>query len=356
MSLKPKPARLDHAANSETSSKTHIAAQPTLDELLHFFNQSPDLLCIAGFDGIFKRLNPAWSPALGWTNEELQARPFLAFVHPDDRAATLAIMDQLNTGATTFSFENRYCCKDGSWKWFYWTARPSLDRQEIYASARDITHQKRLELQILAAAENERQRISRDLHDGLGPHLAAIRYAATFLADELRQYDHPPAAKADQIGAMASEAVTIARDLARGIFPAQLDEFGLAPALEELAATTSRQTDMDVSFAETGIPRPADPATVLHLYRIAQEALCNAAKHGAARHAAIVLHHGEHTLRLTLADDGQGLPPSPHVVRGMGLDSMRYRAHALGGELTIDSIPHEGTIVACEIPNRPSAS
>ena len=329
------------------------AAQPTADELLNFFNQSPDLLCSAGFDGTFKRLNPAWSPLLGWTNEELQARPFLDFVHPDDHPATLAVMDQLDAGATTISFENRYRYKDGSWKWLRWTASPLQGRQEIYASARDVTRRKQLELQILAASEHEQQRISRDLHDSLGPHLAAIRYAATFLADELRQRDHPAAAKADQIGAMAGDAVTIARDLARGIFPVQLDGLGLALALEELAATTSRQTDMTVSFAETGDTRPTDPADDLHLFRIAQEALSNAAKHSAARKVSLVLHHGESTLRLTLADDGQGLPPSPHDARGMGLDSMRYRARALGGEFTIDSLPREGTIVACEIPIRP---
>ena len=104
--------------------------------------------------------------------------------------------------------------------------------------------------------------------------------------------------------------MVIARDLARGIFPVQLDGLGLASALEELAESTSRQTDMLVSFAETGTLRPTDPADELHLYRIAQEALSNAAKHSAARNVTIVLHHGEHTMRLTVADDGQGLPPS----------------------------------------------
>ena len=335
------------------SAPNSPAAQPSADELLHFFNQSPDLLCIAGFDGIFKHLNPAWSPLLGWTNAEHQARPFLDFVHPDDRPATLAVMDQLDAGTTTISLENRYRCKDGSWKWLRWTASSLLDQQEIYASARDVTRQKHLELEILVAGEYEQQRISRDLHDSLGPHLAAIRYAAAFLADELRQHDQAAAAKADRIGVMTGEAVTIARDLARGIFPAQLDGLGLALALEELAATTSRQTDMLVSFTETGDTWITDPADDLHLYRIAQEALSNAAKHSAARNVTLVLHHGEHALRLTVADDGQGLTSSPNDARGMGLDSMRYRAHALGGDLTLDSLPHEGTVVTCEIPIRP---
>lgn len=244
------------SSKSRASPVDASAAQPTADELLHFFNQSPDLLCIAGFDGIFKRLNPAWSPLLGWTNAELMARPFLFFVHPDDRAATLAVMDQLDAGATTLSFENRYRCKDHSWKWLRWSSSPLLDRQEIYAIAHDVTRQKQLELQILAASEHEQQRISRDLHDSLGPHLAAIRYAATFLADELRQRDPAAAAKADQIGAMSGEAVTIARDLARGAFPVQLDGLGLSQALEELAATATRQTDILVTFSETGDTRP----------------------------------------------------------------------------------------------------
>ena len=262
-------------------------------------------------------------------------------------------MDHFDTGAATLSFENRYRCKDGSWKWLRWTASPSLDRQEIYAIARDVTGQKRLELQILDAGEHEQQRISRDLHDGLGPHLAAIRYAATFLASELHQLDPAAATKAEQISGMAGDAVTIARDLARGIFPVQLDGLGLALALEELAEITSHQTGMRVTFAETGDTRPTDPATDLHFYRIAQEALSNAAKHSAARTVTLVLHHSEHALRLTVADDGQGLPPFPRDALGMGLDSMRYRASALGGDLTLKSLPHEGTVVACEIPIRP---
>jgi PAS domain S-box-containing protein len=331
-------------------------AQPTADELLHFFNQSPDLLCISGFDGIFKRLNPAWSLLLGWTNEELRARPFLDFVHPDDHPATLAVMNQLDTRAATFSFENRYRCKDGSWKWLRWTASPLLDQREIYAIARDVTRKKHLELQILAAGENEQQRISRDLHDSLGPHLAAIRYAATFLANELRQRAPASATKADQIGEMAGEAVTIARDLARGIFPVQLAGLGLALALEELADTTSRQTKMRVIFSQTGDTRPTDLANDLHLYRIAQEALNNVAQHSAAHHVTLILNHGESALRLSVADDGQGLPHSPRDARGMGLDSMRYRAHALGGKLIIESLPHEGTIVTCEIPIRTSTT
>ena len=132
-----------------------------------------------------------------------------------------------------------------------------------------------------------------------------------------------------------------------------MDGGGLSLALEELARATSSQTGMSVAFYETGDIRVADPEDGMHLYRIAQEALNNAAKHGGARKVTIVLNQSADSLRLAVADDGQGMPPSPNGARGMGLDSMRYRARALRGELKIDSPAGEGTVVSCEIPNHP---
>jgi len=133
-------------------------AQPAYEELLHFFNESADLLCIAGFDGRFKRLNPAWQPALGWSRDELLARPFLDFVHPDDHPATLAEMNKLATGGATITFENRYHCQDGKWKWLEWTASPLPGCREIYAIARDVTRQKRLEGEILETLDSRYSR------------------------------------------------------------------------------------------------------------------------------------------------------------------------------------------------------
>lgn len=213
-----------------------------------------------------------------------------------------------------------------------------------------------LELQILRTSEDVKQRIGRDLHDSLGPHLAAVGYAATFLADELRERNQPEAAKAGQIRDLIAEAVSLTRALARGIFPGQMGGTGLALALEELAQTTSSQTGRLVSFYVTGHPQVEDPANGMHLFRIAREALNNSLKHADARKITIILNSSEASLHLAVADDGKGMRPSSNNAAGMGLRTMQYRARALGGELKIESNPGEGTVVSCEFPNRPLPS
>jgi PAS domain S-box-containing protein len=122
-------------------------------ELEKYFTLSIELLCIAGADGYFKRLNPAWEKVVGFSTEELLAKPFLEFVHPDDRQATIQENERLGAGNDTISFENRYLCKDGSYKWLMWSATPSDEHQTVYAVARDITDLKHTQAALVAVKE-----------------------------------------------------------------------------------------------------------------------------------------------------------------------------------------------------------
>jgi PAS domain S-box-containing protein len=124
-----------------------------------FFTLSLDMLCIADFSGYFRKLNPAWEKTLGYSREELQSRPMFDFVHPDDLQRTLAQNLTVRTGGQALSFENRYRCKDGSYKWLLWNATPDFERQVIYAVARDITERKR--------SEEERDRLVHELQTAL---------------------------------------------------------------------------------------------------------------------------------------------------------------------------------------------
>jgi PAS domain S-box-containing protein len=126
------------------------------EEADRYFTLSLDLLCIAGSDGYFKRLNPAWEKALGYTREELLAKPFLDFVHPEDRPATIREAEKLGKGQDTVSFENRYRCKDGSYRSLLWSATPFPEQQLIYAAARDVTELKRAEEELRGSEERLR--------------------------------------------------------------------------------------------------------------------------------------------------------------------------------------------------------
>jgi PAS domain S-box-containing protein len=120
-------------------------------DIERLFELSLDLLCIGGFDGYFKRLNPAWERTLGFPIKELLARPYLDFVHPDDREATTGAASRIEGGAKVIFLHNRYRCADGSYRWLSWHALPYPEEQLIYAIARDITETKRANERLAAA-------------------------------------------------------------------------------------------------------------------------------------------------------------------------------------------------------------
>jgi PAS domain S-box-containing protein len=126
----------------------HNRAEQAMAERDRFFDLSRDLICLATFDGYFKTLNTAWERTLGFSREELMARPFLEFIHPDDVPASQAEVKRLGEGMETVNFENRFRCRDGAWRWFSWNARAAMPQRLIYATGRDITARKRAQEQI----------------------------------------------------------------------------------------------------------------------------------------------------------------------------------------------------------------
>ena len=346
------------------ASQSLATVQQSEVELAEFFEQSFDLHCVAGLDGYFTRLNPAWVATLGWSLVELRTRPFVAFVHVDDRETTLREMAKLFQSAGTLRFENRYACKDGSYRWLEWNARSVVDRGEIYATARDITDRKWFEREILEILDREKERLGRELHDGLCQTLAGISALSLTLSRKPARLGAPAtitvgqtadgqtaaADAAAEITWLLNEAIGEARDMARGLGPVGLSEGGLEIALETLALDVRHLFRASCTFACDSPLGRLDREAERHLFRIAQEAVNNAVAHGKAKRIEIRLGANGGEGLLTVLDNGVGMPESLRPPDGIGLHNMTYRARLIGGRIEVRRRSRGGTTVLCAFP------
>ncbi len=230
----------------------------------------------------------------------------------------------------------------------------SLDRLESERRlvAGEIERAK-LEQQIIEISERERRRIGQDLHDGLGQHLAGLELMVDSLEQRLASQDRPEAERAAAIARHVREAIRQSRALARGLSPVELDANGLMSALRELAANVSALFRVRCRF-HCPVPVPvADNIAATHLFRIVQEAVSNAVKHGRAGEIDIILSAAASGLRLEIADNGTGFPSEIVGGQGMGLRIMRYRVATLGGAVSVGPGPEGGVRVICVAPLSP---
>ncbi|MEI6194464.1 MAG: sensor histidine kinase, partial [Verrucomicrobiota bacterium] len=219
----------------------------------------------------------------------------------------------------------------------------------LQATVRDITERVRLEQEVLAISERERQRIGNDLHDGLGQMLAGAGYMTNSLRMDLAKSSAPEAGQLRRIEEVIREAIAQTRSMAMDVHPVGPETNGLMAALEKLAKKTSEQFCIRCDFHCRHPVLFKDNQDATHLFRIAQEAVTNAIKHGSPKRIVITLTQTPVRLNLAIKDDGIGLPPQPPKKPGMGLSIMRYRAGIIGGSLTVQRGTAGGTIVECRV-------
>lgn len=227
-----------------------------------------------------------------------------------------------------------------------------VDHMHLFTGIiRDITRRRRLEGEVMRIAEEERQRVAADLHDGICQELVGIQYLSILLLRELEKAGHPLVAQARRIEEAVIAATEHTRQTARGLSPVVGDGHGLMHALRTFAGMTARQHRMHCTL-HCPLPVLVENQTAAdQLYRIAQEAVLNARRHGHARRISVRLTGSGGGLRLAILDDGTGLPANVEAATGMGLRVMHYRARQIGGELTVRPRRGGGTEVVCRLPN-----
>jgi signal transduction histidine kinase len=224
-------------------------------------------------------------------------------------------------------------------------------RQRTAALTTEIQERTRLEKELLEISEREQRQISHDLHDSLGQHLTATAFASQVLSEDLENKSLPQSAAAKNLVKLVEEAIVLTRTFARGLHPVEITGEGLMDGFQELARNTSERFNVACEFECLEPVLLHDAASSTHLYRIVQEAITNAIKHGKARHISIGLEKLNGTITLTVTDDGVGLPENVCIGQGMGLRIMAYRANMIGAIFNIGRLPESGTRVTCKLPS-----
>ncbi len=222
-------------------------------------------------------------------------------------------------------------------------------REAVKLLETEIEKRQRLELEILEISEREQSRLGQDLHDGLGQELAGIALICKALATQLHTDSHPSAEAASNMAAYIRETIDSARRLAKGLYPIELSRYGLPLALEDLAGQTSRRFGIRCELRQQGeAPKLLGPAEI-HIYRIVQECIANALKHGRAENVVIESVAGDGVHTFTVTNDGIGFE-TPVGNTGMGLHLMDYRARVIGATIAMEKPEEGGCRVTCRIP------
>jgi PAS domain S-box-containing protein len=284
----------------------------------------------------------------GLTPEQIIGREINTLLPQAARSRVLQKLGQiLESGeTTTFEFES---AEDGHTQYF--ENRAVLVRDDgiatgISISMRDVTERKRLEQEILDVSGRERQSIGRDLHDGLGQELTGVALMLRGLASRIQQRCPDVVENVNEIVGQVNQSIETARSLARGLLPVRTETGGLSSALRSLTASSRDLYGLEVTFRSEVCPEFSLTETdASHLYRIAQEALTNASRHGHASLVEISLIAKEEGFTLRITDNGVGLVRTAPCTSGLGLKIMKYRSDMIGAKFEITANEPRGTVI-----------
>jgi two-component system, NarL family, sensor histidine kinase UhpB len=360
-------------------------------------NSIPSGISVVDLEGKLTYVNPAFCAMVGWSEKELIGAkpPFVYWPPEENNAITGAFTEVLRGQAPPGGLELRFCRRDGGrfdvlilltplrdyfgnvngWlssitditqrKQAEAALRASKEELETRVRERtvDLTEanaqlkaamaeRRRLEHELLEITENERRRIGLDLHDDLGQKLSGVALMAKGLELRLAQQKRPGESKdAAKIHKLVQEAMSRASGLARDLATLDLHEQDLPAALKDLASHARKLFEITCRFKSEGNIPSLDANTSRQLYKIAQEAVTNAIKHGKARQVAIDLSNGSDRLLLTIRNDGLVFPSVVAQNPGMGLRIMNYRATLVGATLEVKPGSPGGTVVTCAVPS-----
>ncbi len=315
-------------------------------------NTAQNIILVLNTDGCIVRYNPFMEQLSGWSLEEVRGHDWFDTFLPERDRQRIRDLFRRALKARTRVNTNPILTKEGCEREIEWSDATLTNKNGqvigLLCTGQDVTPRKALERHVLEIANEEQRRIGQDLHDGVGQELTGLAMMADALSTTMARRGEDEAAVAEKLADGLKRAVGLVRALSRGLNPVEVDPLGLQSALLELSQRVAELYSVPCLFHCDDHVLVPDAEISTQLYRIAQEAVNNAAKHAKARELQITLEKDDGRIRLRVTDDGVGIQDNRNA--GLGMRSMGYRAGVIGGELHVRPGPRGGTIVECTLP------
>ncbi|MHC4489056.1 MAG: PAS domain-containing sensor histidine kinase [Planctomycetota bacterium] len=318
-------------------------------------HDSNDAITVQDFEGNIRFWNLGAKRIYGYTKTEALKMNVRQIAPKNGKDDALVLLKRLSEGEKVRSFEAQRLTKNGRLI-DVWISVTTLTDEAgnlvaVATTERDITDRKQLERELLAIREKEQKLIGREMHDSMGQMLTGIAVKSKGLQLKLKSKSLEESADAADICELASEAIAQTRRLAKMLYPVDIETGGLISALQGLASSTKDLLKISCKFKCNNVIPIRDPVMARHIYRIVQEAITNAVRHGKAKNIRIELASTEGRSTLKVANDGKDFPRILAKKKGLGLKIMEYRAKMICGMLEVGRGRKGGTIVTCRFPN-----
>lgn len=339
-------------AAEESLMKEHVFGNAVLAA-------SGAMMIVCDREGRIVRSNRACERVTGYSHDELQGKPFweLFFSLPRrDAESAQAGAIGMPPDTPPVLQESSVLIKGGERRLISWSITTLIDDRVqagfVIASGLDITEHKRLEQEILEISDSEQRRIGQDLHDGLGQEITAIALLNSTLQNSLRAKGLSEAATAERLAELLKHAGNEVRRISHGLQPVSADPESLMTGIRSLVANAGSLNGANCLFRCNGTVAVHNHDCANHLYRIAQEAIQNALRHGKPQEVVVSLARRDERVILEVQDDGGGFDPEVQAKsQGIGLSTMKYRAGAMNGFFEFARHPGGGVIVRCTVPD-----
>jgi PAS domain S-box-containing protein len=328
-----------------------------------FFELTPDLMCIAGKDGFFRKVNPAVIKKLGYSEAELMARPISSFIHSEDKMTTQhRRTTELLRGKSLLNFQNRYIKKNGELVWLEWTSVYNPEKEVVFAIAKDITERKQIEIELeekykkfksltthfKSSIEEDRRYLANELHEELAQLASVLKTDIEWIHANASALSPTAKSRIEHTLGISRLLIKTIRRISFSISPNMLEHLGLNATLEWHCKEFSILNGIPCSFESAYDETLLSNEVRIDLFRICQESLMNIVHHAKAGHVKIRIEDLGDQLQLSITDDGKGFDASRQK-RGGGLIRMRERASSINGQLEVRSEPGKGTTVSVRL-------